>query len=132
MVHKLLRTNSLYYVIGVVILLAVVGGGMLYRVEEGNIASFYDGVWLAFVTMTTVGYGDYAPVTEAGRGIAIVLMIVGIGFLGVLTGSIASFLTNRKAKSEKRVAKVIDVSALDESQRRQVADFVAFLKHQNK
>ena len=43
------------------------------------------------VTTTTVGYGDVSPVTVEGRLIAVALMIVGIGFLGIMTATMTSF-----------------------------------------
>ncbi|GBC61230.1 hypothetical protein DENIS_2190 [Desulfonema ishimotonii] len=57
---------------------------------------FTDALWWAVVTMTTVGYGDISPATAGGRVIGMVVMISGIGFLGILTASIASiFVENR-------------------------------------
>lgn len=50
-----------------------------------------DGLWWATVTVATVGYGDTAPVTPIGRGVAVVLMLAGIGLIGVLSASIASY-----------------------------------------
>jgi len=50
-----------------------------------------DGIWWSVVTSTTVGYGDLSPVTPIGRGLAVVLMIVGIGTIGMITGSIATY-----------------------------------------
>ena len=44
------------------------------------------------MTITTIGYGDKFPVTGAGKGIAVVLMLAGIGLIGVLTATIASYL----------------------------------------
>ena len=71
-------------------------GGILIHFAEGMELS--DGLWWAFVTTTTVGYGDISPSTGAGRAIAIVLMITGIGLLGTLTSTITSFFLNLKAE----------------------------------
>ncbi len=60
-----------------------------------TIVSFGDAVWWACVTMTTVGYGDYTPVTILGRVIAVVLMFGGVAILGVATATIVSFLNEK-------------------------------------
>ncbi len=62
------------------------------RSNGGPIDSLDTAVWWAITTATTVGYGDTYPVTPLGRGIAVVLMIVGIGVFAVLTASVAAFL----------------------------------------
>lgn len=131
----LLKTNSLNYVISVVIILALVGGGLLYRVEpSSSIPTAFDGVWLAFVTMTTVGYGDFAPVTYTGRIITMLLMVVGVGFLGVLSGSIASFFTNRTRSRVQNKRDLgggphqVNVSGLNADEIKQVEAFVGYLK----
>lgn len=70
------------------------GGVLLWLVERGlndSIASPIDGVWWAFVTATTVGYGDVFPITAEGRGIGVVMMLVGISLLSVVTANIAAY-----------------------------------------
>ncbi len=143
-VHNLLKTNSLYYVILVVILLAIINGGLLYRVEGAeSIPTVADGVWLAFVTMTTVGYGDFVPVTSVGRLISILLMIIGVGFLGVLTGSITAFFSRRRGvrklekklvsahpvSPESRVGHTVDISDLSVEDREEVRRYVSYVRH---
>ena len=59
------------------------------RSSGGSIDSLDTAFWWA---ITTVGYGDKVPVTPLGRGIAVVLMIVGIGVFAVLTANVAAFL----------------------------------------
>ncbi|MGI8848483.1 MAG: potassium channel family protein [Candidatus Dormibacteria bacterium] len=57
-------------------------------------ASTWDGVWWAITTVTTVGYGDIYPHTTGGRIVAIALMLVGIGYVAILTGAVANlFIT---------------------------------------
>lgn len=81
------------FLLAVCIVIAV-GGILIYAFEHNNegsnITSLPDAIWWAIVTSTTVGYGDFAPVTVEGRAIATVLMVVGIGLLGVITASIAA------------------------------------------
>ena len=69
------------------------------RAPNSNIKTAEDAIWWAWVTVTTVGYGDRYPVTTEGRIIASFLMTVGVGLFGTFTGFIASwFLENKKAE----------------------------------
>jgi voltage-gated potassium channel len=67
---------------------------------ESPISSPAAGLWWAVTTVTTVGYGDEYPVTAAGRAIAVVLMLVGVGLFGLLAASLASFLIERGHEAE--------------------------------
>lgn len=62
------------------------------RSPDAQITTAADAFWWAFVTVTTVGYGDYVPVTYLGRLLAMVLMTFGIGGFAVLTSFMASRL----------------------------------------
>jgi voltage-gated potassium channel len=64
-------------------------------VSDANIATIGDALWWACTTVTTVGYGDYFPVTLEGRVVAVVLMVVGIGLVGTVTASVAAWLLAR-------------------------------------
>jgi Ion channel len=63
--------------------------GPVQAVAPKRHRSTWDGVWWAVTTMTTVGYGDITPRTNYGRVVAIVVMLVGIGFIALLTGALA-------------------------------------------
>lgn len=64
-----------------------------------NITTFGDGIWWSLVTVTSVGYGDYYPVTLTGRVIAAGLMLCGIGMLGLVTAALASWVVERIEKT---------------------------------
>jgi voltage-gated potassium channel len=64
------------------------------------IHNFGDALWWAMVTVTTVGYGDKVPVTGAGKFVAVALMLTGIGLVGVLTATVASFFVQQQHTEE--------------------------------
>jgi voltage-gated potassium channel len=64
------------------------------------ITTFGDSLWWAFVTITTVGYGDLYPVTAPGRLIAVGVMLGGIGLIGVVTATLASWIVENVAKRD--------------------------------
>ena len=59
------------------------------------ITTFGDSLWWACVTMFTVGYGDYYPVTPIGRIWAVVLMVGGVAIIGVASAIVVSYLNER-------------------------------------
>jgi len=98
--RAVLTRHKLHYAL-LVAGLAVVGAGLLVEsfergVEGSNIQGVADALWWALVTVTTVGYGDRFPVTAGGRGVAVVLMLMGIGLFGLLAGSLASFFVQQE------------------------------------
>lgn len=74
--------------------------------NSSNIRSFDDSVWWAFVTSTTVGYGDFYPVSYAGRISGVLLMFFGVTLVGVVTGNIASILVEKQLKEERGLKSV--------------------------
>jgi voltage-gated potassium channel len=71
------------------------------RNAGANITTYGDALWWAAVTTTTVGYGDYYPVTTEGRLVAVGLMIVGIGLIGTATGLVVTMLTERVDRAQQ-------------------------------
>jgi voltage-gated potassium channel len=85
--RRLFSGEGLRYA-ALVTLLVVIAGGTAYAALEDE-PTAWDGIWWAVTTMTTVGYGDQFPTTTEGRMLAIVVMLVGIGFLTLLIGAAA-------------------------------------------
>ena len=84
------------YVTGVAVMAVGLGSLAILDAEQdakgANITTLGDALWWACTTVTTVGYGDRYPVTTEGRLVAIVLMIIGIGFVGAVTASVATWM----------------------------------------
>ena len=77
---------------------------LAYDVEHPvnpEFASYGDSLWWGIVTLTTVGYGDIVPITVPGRIAAVVIMVMGVALLGVIAGSLASFLRLSPQEEEK-------------------------------
>ncbi|MBW6514278.1 MAG: ion transporter [Candidatus Syntrophosphaera sp.] len=73
------------------------------RYEVGvnpGLHSFGDAIWLAFTTLTTIGYGDVHPVTSDGRIVSAILVITGTGFFALLSGEFATLLIKATKKKE--------------------------------
>ena len=86
------------------ILLVIAMGVLAVSLFENNL-SIKDAFWWSIVTITTVGYGDMVPATTGGRVVAVCLMILGIGFLGMFTANIASILVGGEIMKEKGMEK---------------------------
>ena len=127
-----LTHHGLHYVLFVVLGVVVVCAALEFEFEDGthgaNIQNFGDALWWAIVAVTTVGYGDKFPVSAGGRGVAVVLMLVGIGLIGILTATVASFFIGQGADEEKaalqqrldRIEGMLGKSSLDGSNRTMV------------
>ena len=70
---------------------------------NANIKTASDALWWAYVTVTTVGYGDEYPVTNSGRIVGVLLMTIGVGLFGVITGYLANaFLKPKSAEQNEQ------------------------------
>jgi voltage-gated potassium channel len=75
--------------------LTVVAGLLVTVLDSETFPSIGSGLWWAVQTVTTVGYGDDIPMSLAGRLVAALVMLLGIGFLTVITASITSTFVSR-------------------------------------
>ena len=71
--------------------------------EEAQITNLIDAFWWVSATVTTVGYGDIVPVTEAGRLMGIVLMFVGISIIGTFISVLGARLVGSRLKKYETV-----------------------------
>ncbi len=74
----------------VTVFLTVVAGVLMHFTDTKSFPNIGDSLWWAIQTVTTVGYGDLVPRSVAGRLVASLVMLVGIGFLTVITATITS------------------------------------------
>lgn len=102
---SILTHKGLHFVLLTVVAMVFVCAGLVLVFERNahgsNIHNFPDALWWAIVTVTTIGYGDHFPVTEQGRAVAVVMLLVGIGLIGVLTATVASFFVTQNADKER-------------------------------
>lgn len=93
----------MYTVTGAALLIYVASLAILDQERDypgASINSFGKALWWSITTVTTVGYGDLYPVTVMGRVIAALLMIGGISLIGVVTGSLASWIVQRVSEAD--------------------------------
>jgi voltage-gated potassium channel len=99
------RARVLVYLAGTAVLVTYIAALAVLEAERSdpnaNITSFGDSLWWAAVTITTVGYGDFTPLTIRGRAIATALMLGGVAVLGVLTATLSSWIVQRVAELEE-------------------------------
>ncbi|MEV5967789.1 potassium channel family protein [Kribbella sp. NPDC051952] len=100
-----LRGRAMVYVVAGVGLLGFTTAVAVLDAErsrpDANIRTFGDASWWAVTTITTVGYGDRYPTTNAGRIAGVGLMLGGIALLGVVTAALASWFVEHVAREER-------------------------------
>ncbi len=121
---------ALYILIFSVILILEAGSFLVLQAESGapdaNILTSGDALWWAYVTITTVGYGDYHPVTDNGRIIGIIVMTTGVGIFATFAGYIAHKLLApaERCREESEVSEIerkldLCLAGLDELRKEQ-------------
>ena len=100
-IRLLLSPGGLPYIFGFAVLAMLIAGAGFYWLDP-TIGSYTDGLWLAFVTAATVGYGDLVPTTPAARILAVIIVVIGFALLSMVTASVAAFFIG---EDEKRLRK---------------------------
>lgn len=93
---------------GVIVILS----GVMIAAIDPAINSPADGIWWALVTITTVGYGDVVPISDAGRIFSGILIIIGVGLFALLTANFSAALIGEEVsemeKEEGKILKKLD------------------------
>jgi voltage-gated potassium channel len=72
------------------------------RVLEPRALTFADGLWLAFTTAATVGYGDIVPSTHASRAFSVLVVLLGLAVLSLVTASLAAMFVETEERQIER------------------------------
>jgi voltage-gated potassium channel len=92
----------------VTVSVTIVAGVLIHFTDRKTFPNIGGGLWWAIQTVTTVGYGDLVPTSAAGRLVAALVMLFGIGFLTVITASITStFIETARRRIEGATTDVI-------------------------
>jgi len=134
------RAESVLFIVIFCVLVVIESGAFLVLLAErsspdANIRTASDAMWWVYVTITTVGYGDHYPVTNAGRMVGIMVMTMGVGLFGTLAGFIANKLlasdsdevTGCSGEKGTGVSSPSDIHDALQEQKRQNAELTARL-----
>ncbi len=131
-VIKLLRDmgREIWYEMMIIFIISMqcllISGVIFYALEHGvnpRVKNIFDGIWWAVVTLTTIGYGDVYPITFAGRILAIILALIGIGLVALPTGILTSGFI-RALRSEKKISQLVDTMEEEEKEQDELLERV--------
>ena len=98
--RHLVRRGLIYSLslVGAILLL----GGVGFWGLDPEVHSLQDGLWLAFTTAATVGYGDVVPSTPLSRAFSVIVVLLGLAVLSLVTASLAAIFVEEKVEEEER------------------------------
>lgn len=99
-IHRLVRQGL---VSSLLLAVAILGlGGVGFWLIDPRIESLSDGLWLAFTTAATVGYGDLIPHTPASRLFSVLVVLLGLAVLSLVTASLSAIFVEKEVEDEER------------------------------
>ena len=98
--RQLIHRGLLY---SLALTLSILGlGGVGFWVIDPEIKTLSDGLWLAFTTAATVGFGDLVPSTPASRLFSVVVVLLGLAVLSLVTASLSAIFVEKEVEAEDR------------------------------
>jgi len=89
--QNIIGRRGLWYSLGLCMLI-MGAGGVGFWIIEPRAVTLTDGLWLAFTTAATVGYGDIIPSTHLSRAFSVIVVLMGLAVLSLVTASVAAML----------------------------------------
>jgi voltage-gated potassium channel len=105
----LFQKNLLFAIIGFIFIISLTGAFIFYFVEGAknpNLNNFGQAVWWVLVSITTVGYGDIVPFTDAGRILGIILIFTGVALVSMFTATVSSIFVAKKLKEDRGLKQI--------------------------
>ena len=98
--HRLIRQGLMY---SLLLAMAILGlGGLGFWLIDPHIHTLSDGLWLAFTTAATVGFGDVVPSTHASRAFSVIVVLLGLAVLSLVTASLSAIFVEKEVEDEER------------------------------
>ena len=98
--HRMIHQGLVYSLLLSVAILGL--GGLGFWLIDPNIESLSDGLWLAFTTAATVGFGDVVPSTHASRAFSVIVVLLGLAVLSLVTASLSAIFVEKEVEDEER------------------------------
>ena len=98
--HRIIQQGLLYSLLLAVAILGL--GGVGFWIIDPQIHTLSDGLWLAFTTAATVGFGDVVPSTHASRAFSVVVVLLGLAVLSLVTASLSAIFVEKEVEAEER------------------------------
>ena len=98
--QRLVRRGLMYSLFLALAILLLGGAG--FWMLDPEVTNLSDGLWLAFTTAATVGYGDLVPSTQLSRAFSVLVVLLGLAVLSLVTASLAAIFVEREVDIEER------------------------------
>jgi len=115
-VNRILTRNHLGTVLLVALAFTLLSGLLIAGIDP-SIENVWQGIWWAWVTVTTIGYGDIVPQSAAGKVFGAVVILFGLGFFSLLTASFSAYFVSR-GEMEIEEEEIEEISQLKDIERR--------------